>query len=60
MLFKRGCEGGNGAGCYDLAVMYASGRGVKVDQAQAAALFRRGCEQQHQPSCDALKAASSR
>ena len=40
----RACNGGDAAGCYDLAVDYDAGDGVAKDEARAASLYAKGCD----------------
>jgi TPR repeat protein len=54
-LYRRACDGKNGAGCGNLANLYHSGRGAKAgvakDPARAFEYASRGCELKHGQSC---------
>jgi hypothetical protein len=53
--FRRGCDEGDMAGCYDLGVLYTSGQGVAVDLARASTFFKRACDGGLVAGCDAVK-----
>ena len=43
-LFEQACNGGNAmGGCFNLALLYANGQGVKQNYAQAAQLYEQAC-----------------
>jgi TPR repeat protein len=42
--FEAACAGGNARGCTNLGILYRNGTGVEADAAQAAALYRQGCD----------------
>lgn len=50
-LLTKACEIGDAAGCSDLGVLYALGRGVAQSDERAAALARRACEQGSAIAC---------
>jgi TPR repeat protein len=50
-LLTKACEIGDPAGCSDLGVLYALGRGVAQSDDRAAALARRACEQGSAIAC---------
>ena len=50
-LYRKACDGGNSTGCYNLAVAYAFGYGLPVDNAQAAAFYQKACDGGHASGC---------
>jgi hypothetical protein len=42
--FEAACAGGNARGCTNLGILYRNGTGVEANAAQAAALYRQGCD----------------
>ncbi len=50
-LEDRACEARNGAACVDIAVRYAVGDGVLIDETRAQALYVRACEYGYAISC---------
>ena len=53
-LFVEACDGGEPAGCYNVALMYQNGRGVSADLAVAVAAYEDGCLGGSSPACDNL------
>lgn len=53
-LYERGCEGGDGAGCYSRGLQYHFGHGAVQDEARAAVFFQRACDMGHVDGCDSL------
>ena len=53
-LFRRGCDAGVQAGCVQLAVMMADGRGTRRDRAEAERMLRRACDQGEGSACSSL------
>jgi TPR repeat protein len=51
-LSKRGCDQGDGFGCYKAGVVLEPGLGVEPDREQAMACFRRACGAGDEESCD--------
>ena len=47
----QSCEGGFAGACYNLAVMYATGEGVKKDDAQVAKYYQKACEGKVYDAC---------
>jgi TPR repeat protein len=50
-LFKKGCDGGIGAGCNSVAFMYAKGRGVPRSMTTAQTYFQKGCDAHFDTAC---------
>ena len=50
-LYKKGCDGGNALGCYNLGVMYYYGKGVKQDYFKAKELFGKACDMKYDKGC---------
>lgn len=45
------CEGGSGNACFDLALRYDDGKGLKVDKTRAAAMYKVSCEKGDSRAC---------
>lgn len=43
-LFNTSCKDGNKQGCYNLAVMYKHGQGIRPSRQKAQELFFKACE----------------
>lgn len=41
--FRKACESGNGAGCYNLGVMYEKGEGIAQNKYKASTLYAEAC-----------------
>ena len=52
--YKKSCDGGNGASCYTLGMMYRDGEGVSPHAALEFKYLRRGCGTGIDDSCYAL------
>jgi uncharacterized protein len=50
-LYRHGCEDGEGAGCYRLAHLHATGNGFPKDEQRVAALLSQSCDLGFMPSC---------
>ena len=50
-LLKFECDSGQADDCWDLAKMYAQGRGVPVDYRAAFTLLQRGCDHGSDVAC---------
>ena len=50
-LFEQACDTGEARGCYNLALLHGSGRGVSRDASRASALFVRACQAGYEPAC---------
>jgi TPR repeat protein len=48
---KLACDGGVGASCFDLAVLYEGGQVFPRDPVKALALYEKACTAKHQPAC---------
>jgi TPR repeat protein len=55
VLYRQGCDGGDGNGCIRLGKMFEDGDGVTQDKAQALALYRKGCDAADREGCYWLK-----
>lgn len=44
MFFRKACDGGFGAGCAELGLLYYAGLGVELDDNRAFELFQRACD----------------
>jgi len=53
-LLQKACDGGSGASCNNLGVLYQYGRGVKRSTKKAAHLYRRGCFYRVRVACNNL------
>jgi uncharacterized protein len=53
-LFRRGCDGGNPAGCNHLGLLYEHGRGVAQDSGRAIDLFQKACDAGSELGCGNL------
>ncbi len=51
-LSKRGCDQGDGFGCFNTGVVFSRGLGVEPDREQAMAFFRRACGAGDDEACD--------
>ena len=51
-LSKRGCDQGDGFGCFNAGVVFSRGLGVEPDREQAMAFFRRACGAGDDEACD--------
>jgi len=50
-LYQKACDGGNSDGCYNLGLLYVSGRGVKQDYQKAVKLFKKDCDSGNAEGC---------
>jgi beta-lactamase hcpA (cysteine-rich 28 kDaprotein) len=50
-LYQKACDGGNADGCYNLGLLYVSGRGVKQDYQKAVKLFKKDCDSGNAEGC---------
>lgn len=53
-LYKKACDGGDGAGCNGLGFIYAKGNGVPRDLAQAQTYLQKGCDAHLDTACNNL------
>ena len=51
---QRACDSGDGAGCYNLGVMYYKGEGVSQDKLRAGMYYAQGCDLREGSSCTNL------
>jgi TPR repeat protein len=58
-LFRKGCDGGDAAGCRLLGDAYGSGRGVEKDAARSARYVSKGCDLGDPGACTNLGAKLS-
>lgn len=58
--YRKAADGGNAAAQYNLGVMYANGRGVPKNDAQAGVWFRKAAEQGLDATQDELKSKKTR
>jgi TPR repeat protein len=49
--YERACEGGVGAACRQLGMLYLYGASVPHDESRASRLMRDGCEKGDQEAC---------
>jgi uncharacterized protein len=52
--FGRGCDGGDGHGCYRLGVLLEGGLGIPADPARAVTVYQRACNDGELPACSNL------
>ena len=57
IYFLQSCNGGDGTGCRNLAILYDGGSPIGTDLAKAKVYYDKGCELKDQASCDAAKNA---
>jgi TPR repeat protein len=50
-LYKKGCDGGDAAGCVGLGVMYEIGKGVRKDANKALEYYGKACDMKEQFGC---------
>lgn len=50
-LWDEACRGGNATGCFELAIMYRDGEGMKVDEAKMLSLYEQACKGQDGRGC---------
>jgi TPR repeat protein len=50
-LIGKACDAGGREACYNLALLYADGRGVTADPKRAAALYKKSCDAGDQVGC---------
>src|ERR1043165_9528934 len=53
-IYEEACAAAVSAGCANLAALYASGKGVKVDLARARELYAKGCNDGDMNACMGL------
>ncbi|MEA2073501.1 MAG: tetratricopeptide repeat protein [Campylobacterota bacterium] len=56
VLWDKACSEGKTDGCYNLAYVYATGKGVLHDEKKAAGLYSRGCDGGDLQACSNLGA----
>ena len=54
-LYPRACDGGDGLGCYNLAVAYVQGIGVSKDLKRAFQLFKQACDRGDAQACPLVR-----
>jgi TPR repeat protein len=54
-LYKRACEGGVAASCYELALLHEIGSAVPKDRDRANALFKQACSGGDTRACAKVK-----
>ena len=52
--FKKACDGGNMHGCYNLGLIYTSGKAVEKDLDKAAELYKKACDGGNMRGCSGL------
>jgi TPR repeat protein len=55
-LLTTACDGGSGRGCASLAWLYQNGKGVSVNETQAASYYRLGCDDEYAMACNNMGA----
>jgi len=55
-LWTQACDNGNMDGCYNLAYMYANGKGTLHNEKKAAGLYKRNCDAGDSKACSNLGA----
>ena len=50
-LYKKACDSGNPAGCYNLGGIYATGKGIKKDLNNAIIFYKKACDGGFQEGC---------
>lgn len=56
-FLRKACDQGRGSACTELGFLYALGKGVNEDQAQAAHMFERGCTKANAIDCNRIAEA---
>ena len=51
---KQACDVGDGAGCFNLGLLYAKGEGVKQSYSKAADYYRKACDLGYGGGCSDL------
>ena len=54
-LFKKSCDLGEGAGCNNLGILYADGKGVSQDDTKASELYKKSCDLGSADGCKNFK-----
>jgi len=53
--YQKGCDGGQAAGCFNLGLSYAKGKGVKQNYQTAKQYYGKACDLGDQAGCDNYK-----
>jgi len=51
-LYKKACDAGYAAGCFNLGVMYHQGESVSTSATTARSYFKKACDMGHKKACD--------
>jgi TPR repeat protein len=54
--YQKACESGHGAGCFNLALLYNDGQGVKQNYHSAKRYYGKACDLKYKMGCDNYKA----
>ncbi|MDA3047490.1 tetratricopeptide repeat protein [Campylobacter sp. JMF_08 NE1] len=53
-LYTKACDGDNATACYNLAILYSKGEGVRQDKFKAKELYEKACDKNEYDACNNL------